>query len=297
MERYSKRLFHRIKLLGVRKTIGSALGYFLSDKQILFTFVVNKNGLEIGGPSASFFPHKALPIYPYLKSLDNVNFSETTLWNKTSLHKDDFHYGNRVGKQFIMEASALKIIPDERYDFVASSHVIEHLSNPIKAIFEMKRVVKAGGFVILVAPHKETTFDHNRKITTLQHMIHDFEKNIPEGDTSHLDIEEIVRDYDFSLDSGISGKEEFIARTKENISNRALHQHVFVTETILQLVDYCSLKIILVKPRLSYGVLVVSQKLSADKDSEARQSNLNFFSTASQWRSSSPFLIDKDHAV
>lgn len=129
----------------------------------------------------------------------------------------------------------------------------------------MKRVVKVGGIVILVAPHKETTFDHNRKITTLQHMMGDFAKNILEGDTSHLDIEEIVQDYDFSLDLGISGKEEFIARTKENIQNRALHQHVFVTETLLQLVDYCSLKIILVRPRLSYGVLVVSKKVSADK--------------------------------
>ena len=128
-------------------------------------------------------------------------------------------------------------------------------------------------------------------------MMGDFAKNILEGDTSHLDIEEIVQDYDFSLDLGISGKEEFIARTKENIQNRALHQHVFVTETLLQLVDYCSLKIILVRPRLSYGVLVVAQKLLADKESEARQSNQNFLSTDSKWRSSSPFLTDKMHAV
>ena len=297
MEMYSKRLFHRIKLLGVKKTIGSALGRFISEKKILFAFIVNKNGLEIGGPSPSCFQHKALPIYSSVNSIDNVDFSRTTLWNKTSHNKDEFHYGNRVGKQFIMEASDLKIIPDEKYDFVVSSHLIEHLSNPIKAIFEMKRVVKVGGIVIFVAPHKETTFDHNRKITTLQHMVGDFAKNILEGDTSHLDIEEIVQDYDFLLDLGISGKEEFIARTKENTQNRALHQHVFVTDTLLQLIDYCSLKIILVRPRLSYGILVVSQKLSADKESEARQSNQNFLSTDSKWRSSSPFLTDKTHAV
>ncbi len=219
------------------------------------------------------------------------------LWSHVSFNTDEIHYGNRVGKQLIMEASSLNIIPDEKYDFVASCHVIEHLSNPIKAIFEMKRVVKVGGNVILVASHEETTFDHNRKITTLQHMIGDFTKNIPEGDTSHLDIEEIVQDYDFSLDLGISGKEEFIARTKENIQNRALHQHVFVTETLLQLVYYCSLKIILVRPRLSYDVLVVAQKLLADKESEAGQSNQNFLSMDSKWRSSSPFLTDKTHAV
>lgn len=158
---------------------------------------------------------------------------------------------------------------------------------------EMKRILMNNGFIILIAPHKETTFDRKRPITSLEHLINDFNANLQEGDLSHLDMNEIITYYDYTLDSGISGKEEFIKRTMQNLTNRALHQHVFITETVIQLFDYCNLKIILVEPKLSYGILVIAQKKAESCMNFAKEWNKNFLSNKSKWRSSSPYSLDK----
>lgn len=260
-------------------------------KGILFQYVVNKAGLEIGGPTSLFRSRRITDVYSIVKSIDNVNFAVNTLWNNGSYDSQNFFYGEKVGKEIISEASDLSCIEDQTYDFCISSHVLEHLSNPLKAIFEMKRVIKAGGHIIIIAPHKDITFDHNRKITSVQHMIDDFKNNVQEGDLSHLDMNEIIDNYDYSMDSGISTKEEFIERCGNNRTNRALHQHVFTTEIILKLADYANLKIVCVKPRLSYGIMVVATKLEnymANGDW-----NSKFLSPDAGWRIESPFLSDK----
>lgn len=73
---------------------------------------------------------------------------------------------------------------DESYDFVVSSHVIEHFFDPIKAIKEWLRVVKVGGYVYIISPHKERTFDKERLRTTLGILIgrHCGSLKIPKGD-------------------------------------------------------------------------------------------------------------------
>lgn len=293
MNRLIKKLHVQIMALGWKGFLQMLRETAFDNKTDIQPFVVNRNGLEIGGPTRSFFRHNILSIYPVVRSLDNVNFSTNNIWSFKFKNSSVFHYDDKVGRQFVCEASNMESIKDNSYDFVVSSHVIEHLSDPVKAILEMKRVIKLQGFVILVVPHKEITFDHNRKTTELDHMIDDFKKNVPEGVTSHLDLDEIIENYDYSLDSGISNKEDFIQRTKYNITNRALHQHVFITETILKLLDYCNLKIVLVKPRLSYGIMVVSQKLPENDHNTIKINNKEFISINSPWRSRSPFELDK----
>ena len=60
---------------------------------------------------------------------------------------------------------------DESLDYVLSSHVIEHCFDPIKALEEWLRVVKKGGYLFIIVPHKERTFDRNRDITPLDELI------------------------------------------------------------------------------------------------------------------------------
>jgi SAM-dependent methyltransferase len=234
-----------------------------------------------------------LPIYPYVKSLDNVNFSTKTIWNK-STDDEVFSFENRIGKQMIMEASDLRNIKCESYEFVVSSHVIEHLSNPIKSVMEMKRVLITNGFIILVAPHKEATFDRKRTVTSLKHLIDDYKDNIKEGDLSHLDLKEIISQYDFKLDPGVNGRDDFIKRTEQNMKNRALHQHVFITETIIQLLDYCNLEIVLAEPKLSYGIVIVARKLVTSNVHDIRKNNSSFLSDFSDWRRLSPYDMDRN---
>lgn len=44
---------------------------------------------------------------------------------------------------------------DESFDAVTSFHVIEHLDNPIKLVGEIHRVLKRGGFTVLVTPNRK----------------------------------------------------------------------------------------------------------------------------------------------
>lgn len=79
------------------------------------------------------------------------------------------------GSQYIAYGNALTFIDDKSLDFVISSHCIEHLANPIGALLEWKRILSDNGLLILVIPDKERTFDHKRPVTTISHLIDDYQ--------------------------------------------------------------------------------------------------------------------------
>lgn len=43
-------------------------------------------------------------------------------------------------------------LPDSSVDLVVSGQMLEHCSNPFKSVKEMKRVLKTGSFMVLIAP-------------------------------------------------------------------------------------------------------------------------------------------------
>ena len=58
------------------------------------------------------------------------------------------------GVDYKMEADNLHKFKDKTFDFVYASHVLEHLKSPLEAIEEWLRVVKKGGYVIIITPDK-----------------------------------------------------------------------------------------------------------------------------------------------
>jgi SAM-dependent methyltransferase len=57
---------------------------------------------------------------------------------------------------------------DKSYDFIISSHVIEHFFDPVKAIKEWLRVSRK--YVFMIVPHRDRTFDRDRQLTTIQEL-------------------------------------------------------------------------------------------------------------------------------
>jgi SAM-dependent methyltransferase len=53
------------------------------------------------------------------------------------------------------DAQYLKGIPDEKYDFVYSSHTLEHMVDAGVALSNWWRVVKPNGFLLLYIPHRD----------------------------------------------------------------------------------------------------------------------------------------------
>lgn len=55
-------------------------------------------------------------------------------------------------------------------DYVLSSHVIEHFYDPVKALREWYRVIKPGGYIFVIAPHRDRMFDKHREPTPVQEL-------------------------------------------------------------------------------------------------------------------------------
>ena len=55
-------------------------------------------------------------------------------------------------------------------DYVVTSHVLEHVANPVAALLEWHRVLKNNGLIYMVVPDRRYTFDHQREITSPEHM-------------------------------------------------------------------------------------------------------------------------------
>ncbi len=239
----------------------------LITRDICQTLIRNKSGLEIGGPSAVFSEKGILPLYPIVKELDNCNFSVNTIWEGNLKTGRTFEYDkdHSSGMQFIIDTTNLDQIESNHYDFILSSHVIEHIANPIKALSEWIRVLKNDGILLIIIPHKDGTFDHKRNVTDLRHIVEDYEKSITEDDLTHL--EEILNSHDLTKDSAAGTFEEFKVRSIDNFSNRCLHHHVFDTYSAISLINHLKLKILSVESFLPFHILIVAKK-SDDHNNE-----------------------------
>lgn len=203
------------------------LGRYVTSQKQFRAQIERKFGLEIGGPSGPFGDAGELPLYRYLAGLDNCVFSLETIWEGRRAEDWIFSYHPRKanGFNFIREATDLHGIANHRYDFVLSSHNLEHISNPVRALKEWMRVVKPGGVVIVLLPDYRRTFDHRRNPTPIEHMLEDYKLGRDERDLTHL--EEILELHDLSRDPMAGPKDHFQQRSLRNFENRCLHHHVF----------------------------------------------------------------------
>jgi len=200
---------------------------YVKSHRLFRAEVENKLGLEIGGPSGSFRDSGILPLYRYMADLDNCVFAAETLWEgrRPEGRTFAFHTEKSHGFNFVREATDLHGIADQAYDFVLSSHNLEHIANPIKALKEWMRVIKPGGTIIAILPDYRRTFDHRRQPTTVDHMLEDYESGASESDLTHL--QEILKLHDLSRDPKAGSLNQFHLRSLRNFENRTLHHHVF----------------------------------------------------------------------
>lgn len=160
-------------------------------------YLKDLKGVEIGAAQHNPF---------YLNAI-NVDFTdEDTVWNQNQKFKDS-------PKGFVDIVASGDDLPfkDGVCEYIFNSHVIEHFWDPIKALKEWERVVKLGGYILLVVPHKERTFDKDRERTTLQELIDRHNGTIKEPE------------YD-------------------KLAN--LHHSVWITEDFLELCRYLNLNVI-----------------------------------------------------
>jgi SAM-dependent methyltransferase len=242
--------------------------------------------LEPGGPSALFDRGGLVPVYPRLASLDTLDYAEETLWSDAP--QADSATATPIRHRLIAEAGRLEDVPDDAYDAVLSSHVLEHLANPLGALAEWRRVVRPGGHVLLIVPHRDGTFDHRRPVTSLEHLRGDAADETAEDDETHL--EEILRLHDLERDPGAPDRETFERRCRDVASTRALHHHVFVSQTVAQACAAAGLEVLLLRPKRPLNIVCLCRV------GEGRGAGLNEPELARILRRS-PFASDRPVAA
>ena len=274
-------LLHKL----IHKIIPDRLRCYAREREA-FT---GKTGIEFGGPSSIFAARGIFPVYPLALRIDNCNFDSQTLWEGRIEPQHGFHFDPRrePGQQFVAEATDLRFLPDGGYDFVLSSHMLEHSANPLKALREWLRLLKPGGTLFLVLPHREGTFDHRRPVTPLTHLVEDFERQRGEDDLTHLP--EILSLHDLRRDPGAGGFEAFKARSERNRENRGLHHHVFDTRLAVELLDHVGVRIRAVESTFPFHIAALATRL----ESGQRPDNTEFLGPHAPYRSASPFRSDR----
>jgi len=123
------------------------------ESKLAHKYLDGLEGLEIGGSIHNPFGLNTKNV-DYTDSADTVFKREEMDKRGTFLPVDIIAPGDNIP------------VSDGSQDFVISSHVLEHFPDPIKALKEWYRVVREGGFIFMIVPHKERMFDRNRPRTT-----------------------------------------------------------------------------------------------------------------------------------
>jgi glycosyltransferase involved in cell wall biosynthesis len=133
-------------------------------------------GIEIGGSAHN----------PFGLKTRNVDFTDSM---DTEFKQQEIKLCGEAMPVDIVAPGDKLPLEDNSVDFVISSHAIEHFPDPIKALKEWYRVVRPGGFLYIVAPHKERTFDRDRERTTLPELIERHRTGIgPDPDAAHCSV-------------------------------------------------------------------------------------------------------------
>ena len=242
--------------------------------------------LELGGPSAVFAASGLLPAYPVLERIDGVQFSVETVWHGTmSSGPYILPDATSKGALWILEAADLHAIADSSYDVVLSSHVVEHLANPLRALSEWRRVARPGGHLLMVAPHKEGTFDRRRPVTALAHLVDDERRDTGEADRTHL--QESLALHDFSRD--VTDPATHAAWCRDNLRHRAIHHHTFTTPSLLAMLDHAGLELLAAEARWPHDVYVLARFPAGDAK---RPDNARFLGPRAPNLPRSPFRSD-----
>lgn len=144
----------------------------LKESELAHKYCIG-SGLEIGGSA-----HNAFGL-----NTKNVDFTdELTIFKQAEID----YCGEYMKVDIIANGNSIPV-DDESQDFVISSHVIEHFYDPIDAINEWLRVVKPGGIIFIICPHKDRTFDKDNPVTPLNEIIdrHTNKTAIVEDDHRH----------------------------------------------------------------------------------------------------------------
>lgn len=190
------------------------------DRETVAKIFIRGKGIEIGALHAPLrVPRSAKVTY-----VDRMSASDLRK-QYPELHSTDL-----ANVDIIDDGERLSAIGDSTQNFVIANQFLEHCQNPIAAISNMLRVLKNRGILYLSIPDKRYSFDIDRPVTSLEHLLRDYKKGPLVSKKQHFEewakyIDKIKND----------------AEVEERISylmnlNYSIHYHVWSQAEMLELI-------------------------------------------------------------
>jgi predicted SAM-dependent methyltransferase len=130
-----------------------------------------------------------------------------------------------------LDEQLLEMLPDRSEDFVITSHVLEHLANPMAMLADCHRVLRPGGVLVVLLPDMTMTSDSGRKPTSLDHLVHEYDTKVRAVDDAHvLEYIRVVRRFD--------GEGPELAERMEKERSRSFHVHCWTESTFFPVLEY-----------------------------------------------------------
>jgi SAM-dependent methyltransferase len=145
--------------------------------------------------------------------------------------KELFSVDEVTAPDIVSDLETMRGIGPESQDFIIANHVMEHVEDPLKALRSISRVLRPNGIAYLALPEKRSTFDKNREITSLEHLIRDHEEGPDWSLPGHY--EEWVRVVDGLTGEAHANKVQAMLDLRSNI-----HFHVWDFAAMLELFSY-----------------------------------------------------------
>lgn len=115
------------------------------------------SGIELGAASHNPFGVNALNVAPE--------------WNYEVYRENQVNQGEEPIQIDLYGHAAQIPVADRSLDFVLSSHVIEHIPDPISAFVEWQRVIKPGGYVVAIVPQPDALVEDKRPLSPYDRLV------------------------------------------------------------------------------------------------------------------------------
>ena len=200
--------------------------YIDSPEQIvrkqIASHYLSGQGIEIGA------------LHSPLKVPTNIKVSYVDRMSVAELRKQypELEQQELVDIDIIDDGENLLSIADSSVDFVIANHMIEHCQNPIGTIKQHLRVLKTGGILYMAIPDMRYTFDRDRQLTSLDHLIRDY------NDGSEWSMYQHFEEWSRLVDKVPESQVESSVKRLIDI-NYSIHFHVWTQIEFLELLLYC----------------------------------------------------------
>ena len=133
----------------------------------------------------------------------------------------------------IDDGEKLVSFTDASVDFIIANHFIEHCEDPIGALVQFMRVTRPGGVVYLAVPDKRHTFDRDRPLTTVEHLVADHKHGPEQSRRAHFEefagaMKNLVGDPEYKNVIDALLDPEFLQSTNYSIHYHVWDHHAFL---------------------------------------------------------------------